>query len=84
MATCDVCDMRIDTDLMVKHYALCDDDLVGGTRLPYNPSEEEEWYITWRLAKIFSVVGFSFSMLGYNLAYVIPITLLLFATTFLW
>lgn len=44
MATCDVCDMRIDTDLMVKHYALCDDDLVGGTPMPYNPDQEEELF----------------------------------------
>jgi hypothetical protein len=42
VAMCDVCDMRIDTDLMVKHYAICDDDLAGGSSMPYNIEEEEE------------------------------------------
>jgi hypothetical protein len=41
MALCNVCDRRIDTDLMVKHYALCDDDLRGGLSVPYGIEEGE-------------------------------------------
>lgn len=37
---CNVCDMKIDTDLMVKHYALCDNDLIGGTSVPYEIEED--------------------------------------------
>ena len=42
MALCSVCDLRIDTDLMVKHYALCDDDLRGGPSSPHELEGEEE------------------------------------------
>ena len=42
MALCNVCDRRIDTELMVKHYALCDDDLVGGSSAPYGLEGEGE------------------------------------------
>jgi hypothetical protein len=42
MALCSVCDRRIDTDLMVKHYALCDDDLRGGLSSPYGLEGEGE------------------------------------------
>jgi len=41
VALCNVCDMRIDTDLMVKHFALCDDDLRGGSSVPYGIEEGE-------------------------------------------
>lgn len=42
MALCNVCDRRIDTGLVVKHYALCDDDLVGGSSAPYGLEGEED------------------------------------------
>jgi hypothetical protein len=42
MALCNVCDTRIDTDLMVKHYALCNNDLVGGSSVPYGMEGEED------------------------------------------
>ena len=40
MATCNVCEMRIDNDLMTKHFAICDDDLQGGSVSPYSPEQE--------------------------------------------
>ena len=43
MAMCNVCEMRIDTGLSVPHFAMCDDDLQGGSVSPYSPDDGERW-----------------------------------------
>ncbi len=43
MAMCNVCERGIDTGLMVQHFAMCDDDLAGGSVSSYGPDDGERW-----------------------------------------